>query len=110
LSNGAPKGIKGRSETLGFEHLRAVDEVCKPFYHLYRHHEEPIEPGQVGSTQCFGLNDVSFEQRHGTMIPFGLLKQGCMGVLKWATQEEHLFDIVQEPPMQDMTWSTWLRM
>lgn len=84
--------------------LRALVDLAQPRFHFFAHHRR-VEPVTLGDTRSFHLNDVSFERVATGPHPFAGLHEGCMGILRWTSAEEHDFTVVDEPWMADFTWT-----
>jgi Icc-related predicted phosphoesterase len=104
LSHTSPKGIGGASDQWGSERLRTVIELCQPEYNFFAHHKEEIMPANIDKTKCHWLNDVNFI-RGNRMI--WALEKGCMGILIWEDEDNHEFEIIDEPWMQKVDSLNW---
>jgi len=105
ISHAGPRSDDGVMSRSGSDILRWVLESSRPRYHFFAHHRGPVDSFRIADTQCFWLNDVSFEHR-GT-DSYGALHTGCMGILRWRNADDHEFAVVDEDWLRTMDHGNW---
>jgi Icc-related predicted phosphoesterase len=90
----------------GMEEIRLILDAYKPLYHFYGHTEElfrtHLDPNGV-TTAC-RMADLNW--RHGT---HGHLPPGVMGILRWRNRNDHAFEVVDAPWLDEYRMGTWRR-
>ena len=99
--------LHARQPHLGLEEIRLALDASKPVYHFYGHTEQPFEErlDRNGVTRSLRLADLSWQ--HGSE---GRLPPGVMGMLRWRNRDDHTFEVVDAPWLDDYRIWNWRHM
>ncbi|HEX9414066.1 MAG TPA: metallophosphoesterase [Ktedonobacterales bacterium] len=88
----------------GMEEIRLLLDAYTPRYHFYGHTEEPFQErvDRNGVTSSCRMADLSWH--HGTQ---GHLPPGVMGMLRWRSRNDSLFEVVDAPWLDDYRVWNW---
>jgi len=88
----------------GMLEIELILEQYKPRYHFFGHtgkaFDRRLDPN--GFSENIKLSDFEWQVSRGQR-----LSNDCFGVLNWESEDEHRFDVVQEPWLREYTMHTW---
>jgi hypothetical protein len=89
----------------GMEEIRLLLDHYKPPYHFYGHIETPLDQhiDANGVTYSCKLSDLTWDDA----IRGGPVNSGAKGVLHWRSGDEHAFEVVDQPWLNEYTRHTW---
>ena len=97
----------GFTNCAGTQRLLDLIETIQPTYHFFSHHRMRVEPGILGNTRYFWLENVSFERATKGIYPFGPVNAGCMGILRWEDVSHHDVTIVSDTWLHELRWDNF---
>ncbi len=106
LTHSSPRGTEAATDHRSSVLIGEVVQFCRPAYHFYAHHTQPIPQIRIGSTLCTWFNDVNFQSNALGRFE-GQVEPGCMGVLTWEGPDKHELTIIDEPWFRRLTAQTW---
>lgn len=96
------RGVKIKAST-GMKEIEHVLDEKQPMYHFYGHYGGPPQvcPDTNGVTLSVKLADLHWE-RGGS-----ILEAGSMGLLRWHDRNQHTFEVLAEPWLQEYSSYNW---
>lgn len=90
---------------IGMQEITRVLEDHTPAYHFFGHTGEPFQRriDANGTTVASKLSDFEWDEED----PSRPLKEGCLGILRWADPSNHTFEVVNAPWLKEYTMHTW---
>jgi hypothetical protein len=103
LTHDAAKNFVTRG--FGMDEIREFLDARAPVYHFYGHTGKPLDRRRDKNRVSWSVkfSDFEWDERDRG----GRLKDGCMGVLHWQSQEKHRLEILHAPWLKEYTRNSW---
>ncbi len=101
----ASTGHARRGDEGGIQEIGEALDRYRPTYHFFGHYGGPAQHWLAphGRTDLYKLADLNWDLADSERP----LREGCMGILRWNSPDDHSFEIVRAPWLRDYSRSHW---